>query len=297
MNNFRAGFLSIVGLPNVGKSTLTNNLSGYKISIVSPRPQTTRDHIKAIINGKDYQLIIIDTPGFLNPKNILEKSMAKVINKAIKEDADIICVLFEPDFKKNIEKKSFFEKLKSFNAPSLPVINKIDLYKENDIKKTEEFIKEIFPDKQIFKISAKTGYGIEKLKEEIIKSLPISEPYYYDDSLSDRWERFFVAEAIRENIFNMYSDEIPYSCSVQIDIFKENKGIPDEIYAVIYVSKKSHKPILIGKNGKSIKELREKSQKQIENFLNRKVKLELFVKVKENWENDIDFVKRNYEIK
>ena len=292
--NFRAGFVSILGLPNSGKSTLTNALSGARMAIVSPKPQTTRDHIKSIITGPGYQIVLVDTPGFLQPYNALEKKMARDVDRAMKDDADIICLLAEPETRVLTEKRLFFEKLPLGRKVFL-VINKIDAYSPEKAEAAEKFLKEAVPGiSSIFRISALNGTNVKNLKEEIVKNLPLSPPYYPDERLSDRWERFFAAEIIRESIFNSYKDEIPYSCAVEIDVFEENEREPSYIHAQIYVSRESHKPIIIGKGGREIKKLRENSEKQMKKFLGRPVKLELFIKVREKWQDDPEFIKRIY---
>lgn len=285
--NYKAGFVSILGLPNSGKSTLINQLCNAHLSAVSPKPQTTRFDLKGIKTTRNYQIVFIDTPGFLTPKTRLEKIMSAEFRKAAKDDSDLIILVFEP-FKK-IEDESFFKLIAGINKPLIVAINKIDIYNDNEINESISILKKILGDKDYIKISAKNKTNLKELEELIVMRLPYSPPYYYDDILSDRWERYFVSELIREEIFLKYEDEIPYNTIVNVELFKEDV-YPYYILANIYVSKKSHKPIIIGRKGSAIKKLREDSEKKIEEFLNKKVKLELSVKVRENWINDENFI-------
>jgi GTP-binding protein Era len=287
--NYKAGFVTICGVSNVGKSTLLNLLLNTKLSIVSPKPKTTRYHLKGILTTNSYQIIFVDTPGYLKPANHLEKIMKSEALKAIEDDADILILLVEPDIKIFQEKFEFFKFVSEIKKPLLVAINKIDIYSEEIRKEFRENLKPIFGGREIIEISALKKINTDILLKKIIDLLPQSPPYYYDDILSDRWERYFVSEMIREKIFENYYDEIPYSTAVEIIEFKENED-PVYIYANIYVSKKSHKPIIIGKSGNAITKLRVEAQKSIEDFLNKKVKLELFVKVRENWMDDPLFV-------
>jgi GTP-binding protein Era len=287
--NYRAGFISISGLPNVGKSTLINALCGTDLSAVSPKPQTTRYHLKGILTTKDYQMIFIDTPGFINPKTKLEKIMHAQALKAVKEDADIVILLIEPDIKKINDKIVFFDSIFKIEIPIIVVINKIDIYGATPISEVKDFLLERYHHGVDLEISAKAKKNIEHLKKIIIDKLPVSPPYYYDEILSDRWERYFAAEKIMEQIFNLYHDEIPYSSAVEIEMFKEDMD-PVYILANIYLSKKSHKPIIIGERGRAIGRLRESAEKKIKEFMGRDVKLELFVKIRENWQNDPVFL-------
>lgn len=289
MSEYLSGFVSIVGLPNCGKSTLLNTISKTKLASISPKPQTTRFHLKAIITTEKYQIIFIDTPGFLKPRNTLEKIMENEYKRAIKDDADIIILLIEPDVKKFKEKKEYFLNISKIKKDIIIAINKIDIYSKIEIENIKSEIKNIFTNSQIIEISCLKNINIEKLKNLIIEKLPPSPPYYYDDILSDRWERYFVSEIIMEEIFNNYHNEIPYSTIVGIQYFKESTN-PIAILAYIYVSKPSHKPIIIGEKGMAIKKLRENSEKKITDLLGREVRLELFVTIKKNWQNDPIFL-------
>jgi len=287
--NYKAGFVTICGVSNVGKSTLLNLLLNTKLSIVSPKPKTTRYHLKGILTTNSHQIIFVDTPGYLKPANHLEKIMKSEALKAIEDDADILILLVEPDIKIFQEKFEFFKFVSEIKKPLLVAINKIDIYSEKIRKEFRENLKTVFGEREIIEISALKKINTDILLQKIIDLLPQSPPYYYDDILSDRWERYFASEMIREKIFENYYDEIPYSTAVEIIEFRENED-PVYIYANIYVSKKSHKPIIIGKSGNAITKLKVEAQKSIEEFLNKKVKLELFVKVRENWMDDQLFV-------
>lgn len=288
-SNYKAGFISISGLPNSGKSTLLNAICKTNLSAVSPKPQTTRYHIKGIITEENYQMVFIDTPGFLTPKTKIEKIMKTETDRAIKDDADIILLVIEPDTKYFEKNKDFFILISKFKKQIIAAINKIDAHSIQEINEIKKAIIEIYGNIQIIEISALKRIGLDELKKKIAENLPFSPPYYYDDILSDKWERYFVCEIIREQIFNLYRDEIPYSTEVGIEYFRENQT-PLDILANIYVSKKSHKPILLGQQGKAIKKLRETSLRKIESFLGKKVRLELFVKIREDWQNDLTFI-------
>jgi len=286
--NYKSGFVSISGLPNSGKSTLLNSILNEHISAVSPKPQTTRYHLKGIKTTEKYQIIFVDTPGFIKPKSAIEKVMRTETTKAIREDADVILLLVQPDISEMESKMDFFSSIFNLNKKTIIAINKIDIYKKEEINEAEKFFKTKI-ECPIIKISAFKKINLCLLENEILNFLPYSPPYYYDDILSDRWERYFVSEAIREEIFLKYRDEIPYQTAVDIESFKEDRD-PIYILANIYLSKKSHKLIIIGRRGEAIRKLRVDSQKKIENFLNKRVKLELFVKVRENWMDDINFI-------
>lgn len=293
VKDFRAGFVCVSGLPSSGKSTFVNAMLGFKLSIVSPKPQTTREHIKAIINGKNYQAIFIDTPGLLDARNLLEKKMAFEIRRAASQDADVFCLLAEPSLERLQAKKAFFENLR-ISGRSLLLITKSDLYPQESCRKSAEFINSMLKFEKTIFISAKTGENLSLARKEIISLLPFSAPYYPAGETTDRWERFFAAELIRETIFENYKDEVPYSCAVEIEHFNETSS-PTEIFANIHVSRETHKPIIIGEKGKAIKRLREISSKKISRLLGRQTNLFLTVKVTRDWQNNPDFLKKFYE--
>jgi GTP-binding protein Era len=284
---FKSGYVAIIGKPNVGKSTLLNSILKYKLSIISPKPQTTRHRVLGILNGEGFQALFLDTPGMIKPAYPLQKLMQREIRSAL-EDADMILFMIEPkDLPDENEKKTIQPLLKK---PSILVINKIDLVDKREILPIiEEYSQMGF--KEIFPISALHNDGVEDLKKGIIENLPTGEPFYPQDQLTERPERFFVAEIIREAIFTHYGEEIPYSTTVEIDEFKERGRAKDYIKAIIYTERDSQKAILIGKDGRALKRVGSMARNNIENFLSRGVFLELWVKVKEAWRHDEPFIK------
>lgn len=290
-DDFKSGFVSIIGLPNVGKSTFLNALINLELSIVTPKPQTTRNNILGILNEKNLQIVFIDTPGMISAKNLFEKSMKVSICRAIKEDSDIICLLVEPELPPT-EKLKYFEILKNIQASLFLIINKIDITHDiSSLENTKKYFTDSYPVQKIFMISALKRIGIDECKKAIVEKLPSHPPYFPTNQITDRWERFYAAEIIRKWIFTLYADEIPYSSAVEVDIFRENPNKFDYVHANIHVSKHSHKSIIIGEKGRKIRQLRESSQKEIEKLFLRKIKLELSVKVTENWQNKANFLK------
>ena len=281
-----------MGLPNAGKSTLLNALCGAHLSIVSPKPQTTRNNVLGILNGKHCQAVFVDTPGFLKPRNLFENTMALSIKRAALEDCDLAVLIAEPALPPP-EKLSFFSRLKDLRVPLYLAINKTDLYPAPQASSAAlAYFKDLLTVTETFAISASKLTGIDALKKSIISALPEHPPYYPVEQASDRMERFFAAEIIRENIFRLYQDEIPYACAVEIELFRETPGLPDHICAVVHASSPGHKPILIGKGGRGIKRLREDSCRAIEKFLGRPVRLELMIKITPDWQNSVRFLKR-----
>jgi GTP-binding protein Era len=283
----KSGYISIIGKPNVGKSTLLNRLLEIKLSIVSSKPQTTRRRILGILTEGDNQCYFLDTPGLIKPDYELQKLMVNQIKKAAK-DADIIIWIVDPWFKPEDFPDALLKSCKK--KPLICVINKIDLVPKTKllplIDKLEKInIKEIIP------ISALNGDGLLTLKKALFRHLPEGPFLYPVDDISDSPERFFVAELIRERVFEFFKKEIPYSTCVVIDEFKEREKGKDYIRALIYVERKSQKGILIGKKGEALKKVGAEARKEIENFLGREVYLELWVKVKEKWRKDKKFLK------
>jgi GTP-binding protein Era len=291
----KSGFVTIVGKPNVGKSTLMNKLIGEELSIITDKPQTTRKRVLGILSEENYQIIFLDTPGMLDPKYLMQEKLAEYINNSVK-DADIIVFMITlKDFdkeKKIFEDQKFQLILNSKRKKKILVINKIDLSNEklvtSSIAKFESM--EIFD--SIIPLSALEGYNIESLKNYIIEYLPIHPKFYPDDQITDEPERFFVSEKIREKILEQYHDEIPYSVEVVIEEFKEREKGKDYISALIIVERESQKPIIIGKKGAAIKKLGNVAREAIEEFLMRGVYLELRVKVSEHWRKDDNALKR-----
>lgn len=278
MNGFKCGYVSIIGKPNVGKSTLLNKLLKKKIAIVSHKPQTTRHKILGILDGESYQILFLDTPGIVNPKYKLQESMLNKVHAAI-SDADIILFMVDPF---NIQtEKSIISKVE--NRSFFLVINKIDLIEKEKLLPLIDSYKDIFRFDEAIPISALKEDGLDLLTESILNYLPEGKPFYPENQLSERDERFFVGEIVREKIFKRYGEEIPYSTAVVVDEFTERKDKKDYISVKIFVERDSQKKIIIGKNGDSLKEMGKISREEIEDFLGRKVYLDLWVKVRKNW--------------
>lgn len=278
---FKCGYVNIIGAPNVGKSTLTNALLGEKISIVTSKAQTTRHRILGISTTKDYQLIISDSPGIIvKPAYELHKRMMKFADESFL-DADIL--LFLTDIADEIVmSEELQKKIRTAACPLVVGINKIDLDTNNTASTLEKKWNQIFPDALIFKISALTGYGLPELKNKLIDLLPEHPPLFEEDQLTDRSERFIVSEIIREKIFLLYGEEIPYSCEVVVTEFKDKPNLI-AIRAEIWVERESQKAILLGNKGRKIKQLGIRSREDTERFFGKKIFLELFVKVEKDW--------------
>ena len=285
----KAGFVSIFGRPNAGKSTLLNALMGEKLAIVSSKVQTTRHRIKGIITEKDYQVIFSDTPGIIEPKYKLHEKMMLAV-KAAMEDADLGVLLV--DINENWEEvNSVFESLK-LKIPAIVVVNKIDKADSTKREQAIGFFGTKSYCKEVIGISALQGSKVSDLKEAIIKYLPEGEPFFAEDEMTDLPTRFFVAEMIREKIFNLYQEEIPYHTTVIVHEFKQKTTLI-KIVADIIVQRETQKGILLGEGGKMIRQLGTEARKDIEQFVGQKVFLELFVKVRPRW-RDNDFMLKEY---
>lgn len=288
MNTHKSGFVNIIGNPNVGKSTLMNALVGEKMSIVTSKPQTTRHRIFGILNEDDYQIVFSDTPGIIEkPIYGMQSSMNKFAFSSF-EDADIL--LFVTDiYEKYTGDEPIVNALKNTDVPKYLIINKTDLDKENTADDVAKFWEDIITFNEVFFISAEQKINTDTLLTKILSDLPEAPSYYPKDELSDKPERFFVSEMIRENILSQYKQEVPYSCEVVVTRFKEEEknGAPLlMIWADIYVDRKSQKPIIIGKGGEAIKKLGIASRLEIEAFFGKHTFLDLNVKIRENWRND-----------
>lgn len=279
----RAGFVNIVGNPNVGKSTLMNDLVGERISIITSKAQTTRHRIMGIVNRPGYQIVFSDTPGVLKPKYKLQESMLEFSEGAL-SDADVL--LYVTDVVEDPTKNSdFLNKVSKMTSPVLLVINKIDLLPGN--KELEELVdkwRNMLPNAEIFPTSAKEHFGVQNIMQRIVELLPPSPPFFGKDALTDKPARFFVTEIIREKILLLYDKEIPYSAEVLVEKFEEKEN-SIHIMAVIYVERDSQKGILIGKGGEKIKRVGIEARKDIEKFFGKRVYLEIFVKVEKDWRN------------
>ena len=279
----KAGFVNIIGNPNVGKSTLMNALVGERISIITSKSQTTRHRIMGIVNGEDFQIVYSDTPGVLKPNYRLQESMMEASTSALK-DADVLLYVTDTveSYDKNID---FLEKAKQSGIPTFLIINKIDLLPSQEaLEALVEKWKTILPDAEIVPICALEKFNIEQLLVRIKELLPDSPPYFDKDALTDRPARFFVNEIIREKILENYDKEIPYSTVVVVEQFQEEAKLI-KIHATIYVERESQKGIIIGKRGAMLKKVGMAARTEIEAFFEKKVFLELFVKVEKDWRN------------
>jgi len=288
MTPHKSGFVNIIGNPNVGKSTLMNALVGEKMSIITSKPQTTRHRIFGLLSEDDYQVVFSDTPGIIDkPIYGMQSSMNKFSFSSF-EDADII--LFMTDiFEKYTGEEPVINALKHAEVPKYLIINKIDIDKEDKADDVSKSWEDLVTFNEVFFISADKKTNVDNLLNKILADLPEGPPYYPKDELSDKTERFFVSEIIREKILTLYKQEVPYSCEVSVSRFKEevkNDAPLLMIYADIYVDRKSQKPIIIGKGGDAIKKLGIAARLEIENFFGKHTYLDLNVKIKENWRND-----------
>ena len=278
----KSGFVNIFGKPNAGKSTLLNALMGEKMAIVSHKVQTTRHRIKAILTEKDYQIIFSDTPGIIEPKYKLHEKMMQAVKGSL-EDADLALLI--TDARENPEESHLIFSSLRLKVPALVILNKADAVSEEDISKATEFFKQQSYCKEVIVISALKKKGIEKLLEVIIALLPEGAPFYEGDDISDLPTKFFVSELIREKIFLLYGEEIPYHATVLVQEFKEKTTLI-KVGADIIVQRETQKGIILGEGGKMIKQLGTLARKDIEEFLGSKVFLELFVKVRPKWRDN-----------
>ena len=286
---FKSGFVNIIGLPNAGKSSIINRLLDDKFSIVTSKAQTTRHRAHAIINGEDFQVVISDTPGFTIPKNKIHEYMNKKILSSFK-DADIILFIVELGAE-NRRDNQLIEKIKKIKIPVLLVLNKVDKVNQDILEEESNFWSNEIENIEIWVVSAKENFNIQNLKNRVIELLPEGPKYYPDDIWTDKNERFFVNEIIREKIFNIYSQEIPYISEVITESFKiRNKVL--RISSMIIVERDSQKGIIIGNNGESIKKLGSESRKDLEDFFRKKVFLELNVKVYKDWRKNSNHLKK-----
>ena len=276
----RAGFVNIIGNPNVGKSTLMNAFVGEKLSIVTAKAQTTRHRIMGIVNTDEYQIVYSDTPGMLKPNYRLQEDMMKFVDAAI-GDADII--LYVTDVvEKSDKNKEYIDKLQKVECPVVVVINKIDISDQQRVLELMGWWKETLPKAEIIPVSARERFNLESVFEAVVSKLPVSPPWFDKDQFTDRNLRFFASEIIREKILENYSQEIPYSCEVMVEAFKESKE-RYEISAVILVARDSQKGIIIGKGGAALKKTGTEARIEMEDFFQKKVFLQLFVKVDPDW--------------
>jgi len=284
----KAGFVNIIGNPNVGKSTLMNAMVGEKLSIITPKAQTTRHRIMGILNEEDYQIVFSDTPGILETHYKLHESMMKFVESSF-QDADIF--LFVTSIDETFNNEMVLQRLQKAEIPVLLLLNKIDLSEQSVVENSiNEWAKKL-PNAEIIPVSALHKFNLDRILKSIIEKLPENPPYYSKDELTDKPQKFFVSEIIREKIFLYYSQEIPYCTEVEIESYKEEKNIV-KIRSIIYVTRDSQKGILIGNKGEALKKIGTLARKDIEAFIGQKVFLEIFVKVNKDWRNNEIQLKR-----
>tara|TARA_Y100000385_G_scaffold73902_1_gene74563 strand:+ start:2950 stop:3837 length:888 start_codon:yes stop_codon:yes gene_type:complete len=285
----KSGFVSIIGNPNVGKSTLMNALVGRELSIITHKAQTTRHRILGIINGEDFQIVLSDTPGIIKPNYEMQTSMMNFVKEAL-VDADVLLYMVTAE-EKELKDEKFFEKIKNTKAPLYVLINKIDQISQEALENSVVYWKSLFPKANIYPISALTGFYIPELLNTLISNLPISPAFFPKDQLTDKPERFFVNEAIREEILARYSKEIPYSVEVITEEFNEEPKII-KIRSVILVERETQKGIIIGHKGSALKRVGIGARKSLQQFFGKKIHLELYVKVSKNWRSSTHQLKR-----
>jgi GTP-binding protein Era len=285
----RSGFVNILGKPNVGKSTIMNTLVGEKLSIITSKVQTTRHRIMGIVNGDDFQIVYSDTPGILKPKYKLQEKMLNTVNIAL-IDADI--VLYVTDVTETAgSDNAYIENIKSAKIPVIVAINKIDLSNQEKLDKIVEFWQDYFPGSPVIPVSALNNFNLDTLLNAILSKLPAGAPFFPKDQLTDKYEKFFASEIIREKILINYQKEIPYSVETEIESFEETDNLL-RIRALIHVTRESQKGIIIGHKGTKLKKIGKEARLDIENFFGKKVFLQLFVKVTKDWRDKSRMLKR-----
>ena len=285
----KSGFVNIIGNPNVGKSTLMNALVGEKLSIITAKAQTTRHRILGIVNHDDYQIVFSDTPGIIKPAYELQSSMMDFVKSAL-DDADILIYMVEVG-EKELKNEAFFQKIIHSEIPVILLLNKIDTSSQEVVEQKVDYWKEKVPNALVFVISALEKFNVDSLFEKIVTLLPEAPPYYPKDQLTDKPERFFVNEKIREKILIHYKKEIPYAVEVETEEFVEEENIV-RIRSVIMVERETQKGIIIGHKGTAIKRVGAEARKDLEKFFEKKVFIELYVKVNKNWRSDKNQLKR-----
>ena len=285
----KAGFVNIIGNPNVGKSTLMNAFVGEKLSIITSKAQTTRHRILGIVNGEDFQVILSDTPGIIKPAYELQESMMGFVRSAF-EDADVLIYMVEIG-EKELKDEAFFNKITNSKIPVLLLLNKIDASNQEQLEAQAELWQNKVPNAEFFPISALTGFNVKEVFNRIIELLPESPPFYPKDQLTDKPERFFVNETIREKILIHYKKEIPYAVEVDTEEFFEEEKII-RIRSVIMVERETQKGIIIGHKGSALKRVGVEARKDLEAFFGKQVHLELYVKVNKNWRSNQRQLKR-----
>lgn len=285
----KAGFVNIIGNPNVGKSTLMNAFVGERLSIITSKAQTTRHRILGIVNGEDFQVVLSDTPGIIKPAYELQTSMMEFVKSAF-DDADVLLYMVELG-EKELKDEAFFQKIQSAKIPVLVLLNKIDKGDEAALMEAVKHWEDKVPNAEVFAISALTNFGVPQVFQRILELLPESPPFYPKDQLTDKPERFFVNETIREKILMQYKKEIPYAVEIDTEEFLEDEKMI-RIRSVIMVERESQKGIVIGHKGTPLKWVGIESRKELEKFFGKHIHLELYVKVNKNWRNDPQQLKR-----
>ena len=289
MGVHKAGYINIIGNPNVGKSTLLNALVGERLSIITSKAQTTRHRILGIVNEEDYQLIFSDTPGIIQPAYKLQENMMDFVHSAF-QDADVLLYMVEIG-EKRLKDEKLFERLQNIKIPLLLLLNKIDTADQEFVLEQIGYWQEQLPNATIFPLSALNKFNIDVVMNSIKHLVPECPPYFEKDALTDKSERFFVCETIREKILKYYKKEIPYSVEVEVEEFKDEEDII-RIRSIIYVIRDSQKGIIIGHQGKSLKKVGSLARRDLEQFFQKKIFLELYVKVNKDWRNDDNQLKR-----
>ena len=279
----KAGYVNIIGNPNVGKSTLMNALIGQKLSIITNKAQTTRHRILGILNEKEYQIVFSDTPGVIKPAYKLQENMMNFVHSAF-QDADILVYMVEIG-EKGLKDENLYNRIKNTKLPLMLLLNKIDLADQDEVMDAIRFWEKELPNAMILPISALNGFNIKEIIAKIVDKLPASPPYYDKDAITDKSERFFIEEIIREKILKHYKKEIPYSVEIEVEEFFEEEDII-RIRAIIYVLRESQKGILIGHKGMGLKRIGSEARRDIEKMLDKKVFLATPIKVNKNWRND-----------
>ena len=285
----KAGYVNIIGNPNVGKSTLMNALVGERLSIITSKAQTTRHRILGIVNDEQHQIVFSDTPGVMNPTYKLQENMMNFVHGAF-QDADILLYMVETG-EKELKEEKLFERLKNTDLPILLLLNKIDRVEQDFVKEQILFWKELLPNAEILPISALNKFNLDLVMARIKALLPVSPPYFEKDALTDKSERFFVSETIREKILKYYKKEIPYSVEIEVEEFFDEEDII-KIRAIIFVARESQKGIIIGHKGRALKKVGTLARRDMEAFFQKKIFLDLYVKVNKDWRDDDKQLKR-----
>jgi GTPase len=285
----KSGFVNILGNPNVGKSTIMNALVGEKLSIITAKAQTTRHRIMGIVNGDDFQIVYSDTPGILRPQYKLQETMMNFVNSAL-SDADMILYVTDVNERTAYEGE-YIDKIKESNIPAIIAVNKVDITNQEDLEKVVESWHQAFPDSPVIPISALKKFNLDSLLNAILDKLPESPAYFPKDQLTDKYERFFASEIIREKILINYKKEIPYSVEIEIESFEDEKNLL-KIRALIHVTRDSQKGIIIGHKGLMLKRVGTEARRDMEDFFKKKVFLELYVKVTKDWRDKPLVLKR-----